>query len=190
MAWGSASVSNPWTGLPRKYRINLASPSSNGHDLGSAGEMTGSNQGIQYIMGGLNTWGNPDVYLPSGNTNALCFMGTWHNPLLGIDEPRLTGCTVTFAAQSKLIQRGLDPDDSSNWIIEDVKLPDDHMDHLIPLTTADGTGYLDQMARDVEEMIEQAEWQTEQEQRKEYEKEPMITAAPYAGHVRHKRHHH
>lgn len=63
------------------------------------------------------------------------------------------------------------------------------MDHFIPLTTADGTGYLDQMAREVDEMIEQAEWQTEQKQRKKYEKEPMITAAPYAGHVRHKRHH-
>lgn len=56
---------------------------------------------------------------------------------------------------------------------------------MIPLTTPEGTGYLDQAARDLEAMMEGLELQAEQA------KEPTITPAPDREHLRrHKRHSH
>lgn len=73
---------------------------------------------MAYILGGLNLWGNPELYLSPTTKNAVCLLGSWYNPLLGIDEGRAYGCDVTFAAQTTLFKRAQDPDDPSTWVVE------------------------------------------------------------------------
>ena len=93
-----------------------------GYNLDYAGELTYTPFGIAYVLGGLNTWGNPDLYLPSGD-NAVCSVGAKWNALLNINEVRGYGCQVTFAAQTTVFKRAQDPDDPSTWVIESKSHP-------------------------------------------------------------------
>jgi hypothetical protein len=60
-----------WTGYPRKYRINLVWGSARGYQLGGTEVISASDWDMAYIMGGLNDWGNPEVYYPTTNYNVL-----------------------------------------------------------------------------------------------------------------------
>lgn len=48
----------------------------------------------------------------------------------------------------------------------------DYMDHLIPLSTPDGTGYLDQMELNLEQLMEQVDLKELELNQK---KDPMVT---------------
>jgi hypothetical protein len=98
--------------------------SQNGDNLGNGGQIASSAFPIAYVLGGLNTWGNPDLYLPSTVNNGVCQIPSGkQNVLLGIYEPVLSVCRITFAAQTTLVKRGLDPNDANNWIIESERRP-------------------------------------------------------------------
>ncbi|KAL4924010.1 uncharacterized protein BDV17DRAFT_295821 [Aspergillus undulatus] len=173
-----------WNGFPRKYRINLMSLSNDGTNLGYAGELTGSDTDLVHLLGGLNDWGNPELYLPASNLNAVCLIGARFNVLTNTNVLRGYGCKVTFAPQSVLYKRGLDPTNANDWIIEDVTIPEESLKHPIPLTTEDGNGYLDHAANDLEAMLAELELKESQE------REPTITAAPQPRHLHRHRHHH
>ncbi len=118
MKWSGWNTQNVWTGQPRKYRINLVNGGTNGYDLSYAGELTYTPFGMAYILGGLNTWGNPDVRLSPMASNAVCAIGAAWNALLNINQGRGYGCTVTFAAQTSVFKRAQDPDDPTTWVVE------------------------------------------------------------------------
>ncbi|KAJ5204380.1 bacteriodes thetaiotaomicron symbiotic chitinase, partial [Penicillium cinerascens] len=184
MTWRGWTVNDPWTGQPRKYRINLTSGTINGYSLGYGGEIASATDDMAYILGGLNTWGNPDLYL-TGDTNAVCAIGSRWNPLLGIQQGIGYGCSVTFAAQTTVFKRAQDPDDPSTWVVENVEISEESMRNPIPLFSDNGEGFLDHAARDLEGMMEELKLEADQE------KEPMITATPDASHLRqHKNSHH
>ncbi|KAL3703111.1 hypothetical protein TMatcc_010299 [Talaromyces marneffei ATCC 18224] len=178
MPWSGWTFAKPWTGQTRKYRINLTSGTHNGYDLSYAGEITYAPYDMAYILGGLNLWGNPELYLSPTTRNAVCLLGSWYNPLLGINEGRAYGCDVTFAAQTTLFKRAQDPDDPSTWVVEKVQVSAEDLKNPIPLFTEDGKGYLDNAARNLEGMMEKLNLEADQE------KEPMITATPHASHLR------
>lgn len=90
----------------------------NGYDLAYGGEISSSPFDMAYILGGLNLWGNPDLFLTADSSNAVCLLGLKFNPLLGIQERTAYGCEVTFAPQTTLFKRSQDPDDPSTWVVE------------------------------------------------------------------------
>jgi hypothetical protein len=118
MRWsGSATVKSPWSGQPRKFRINLVNVSARGSDLGYGGEIIGGSA-LSTVIGGLNDWGNPDLMLPSTVQNAVCSGGTKWNLLNLAYEPYAFACSVTFASQTTVFKRGLDPEDPQNWVVQ------------------------------------------------------------------------
>jgi hypothetical protein len=120
-----------------------------------------------------------------------------------MQEERGYARQVTFAAQTTIYKKGVDPEDRKNWVIEsehytiitkepqhcgwvaltvgffciDIEISEESKRKPIPLSTEDCTVYLNLAARNLEGMMMGLELKAEQQ------KEPNITAAPSVGHL-------